>query len=501
MPETTPDDARSITGTPRYVRTLLQQHRWVLGVWLAGVVCLYTMLLPAGSPLRVGLVNTASLTALLIFLWAAIRMPPGARAVWWCMWVYLLLTVTGDIVYDVYLYHLQQEPFPSLADVLYLGSYLPMIAALALLVHRRQSGRNRETWIDTAVMSLAAVCVVATVVVMPLLTDTTAATLTTAVSIAYPLLDLVAMSVLIRLLIDMKRPNAALSLLAAAVACTLTADLAFQSLAAQGILDDSPTWVDGLFLASTLLMAAAVTGPGAAKIARPSPGKHRTKARLIGLAIAALTAPTLLAFSAWSEVGSGARLLAVVSIAIILLILWGSLMLISMVEQQSSLLADLARRDGLTGLANRRTWDFELDRVATRTTQQGIPLTVAMLDLDHFKSYNDRKGHPAGDCLLVDCARAWHAHLDPPAVLARYGGEEFAVLLPGTSLEEASAVLERVRKATPGAQTVSIGYAQREPGEPITATVDRADQALYRAKSTGRDRLVPADAQLSPIPR
>lgn len=113
MPETTPDDARSITGTPRHVRTLLHQHRWVLGVWLAGVVCLYTMLLPAGSPLRVGLVNTASVTALLIFLWAAIRMRPGARAVWWCMWIYLLLTVSGDIVYDVYLYHLQQEPFPA----------------------------------------------------------------------------------------------------------------------------------------------------------------------------------------------------------------------------------------------------------------------------------------------------------------------------------------------------------------------------------------------------
>jgi diguanylate cyclase (GGDEF)-like protein len=434
-----------------------------------------------------------------VFLWAASRMPPGARGVWWCLWVYLLLTVVGDVIYDVYLYHFREEPFPSVADLLYLASYVAMIAGLVLLVHRRQSGRNRETWIDTAVMSLAAACVVATVVVMPILTDTSAPALTTIVSVAYPLLDLIAMSVLIRLLIDVQRMNPALALLAAAVACTLTADLVFQSLAAQGLLEDAPAWVDGLFLAAILLLAAAATARGATTITRPTPGKHRTKARLVGLAAAALTAPTLLAFSVWSEVGSGARLLAVVSIAIILLILWGSLLLISMVEQQSRLLADLARRDGLTGLPNRRTWDFELERVATRTAEQGIPLTVAMLDLDHFKAYNDRNGHPEGDKLLVDSTRAWHSQLEPPALIARYGGEEFAVLLPGTALEEAAAILDRLRCATPGDQTVSIGYAQREPGEPISETVDRADHALYQAKSAGRDRIVAHEAALLPV--
>lgn len=489
---TSTEDSRA-PGRVRHVLRLGLQRRWTLAVWLAGVVCLLAMVVPVGSPPRVILINGSSIAATLIFLWAVLKMPGRSGTVWWCLWIYMALTVVGDLVYDYYLYHLNSEPFPSLADVFYLSSYGALIAALVILVNRRQSGRNRETWIDTAVMTLAAACVVATVVVVPILNDISSPDTSTIVALAYPLLDVIALSVLIRLLIDVDRVDPPLGLLTASIALTLTADLVFQSLAAQGLVEDAPAWVDVLFLAALFLLTAAVTARGASDISKPAPTNRRTKARLIGLAVAALTAPTLLAFSVWSEVGSGARLLAVVSIAIILLILWGSLLLISMVEQQAALLSDLARRDGLTGLPNRRTWDFELDRVAARTTEQRVPLTVAMLDMDHFKAFNDRFGHPKGDELLVDAARKWHSLLDPPAMLARYGGEEFAVLLPGTGLDQARSVLDRIRLATPGNQTVSIGYAERRSGEPITATVVRADQALYRAKETGRNRSVAWD--------
>ncbi len=466
------------------------QRRWALGVWLIGVVCLLAMVMPAGTPAHVILLHASNATAVLVMLWAAVRMPPGARAVWWSLWVYVLLTASGDVVYDVYQYHWDMEPFPSAADGLYFASYLALITALVILVHRRQSGHNRETWIDTAVMTLAAACLVATVVVVPMLNDSGVYDLSTAMAVAYPLLDVVALSVMIRLLIDVERMNLALSLVAVAIALTLTADLVFQSLVAQGVVESAPSWVDVLYLASNLLIAAAATARGAAGIARRARSTHRTKVRLIGLAVAALTAPSLLAYSVWSEVGSGARLLAVASIAVILLILWGSLILISMVEQQSALLADLARRDGLTGLPNRRTWDFALGRAADRSAEQGIPLTVAMLDLDHFKAYNDRHGHPEGDNLLMACARAWAACLAPPALLARYGGEEFAALMPGFQLDDARPVLDRLRAATPVGQTVSIGCAERAPDEPIVQTLQRADQALYTAKSSGRDRVV-----------
>ena len=120
---------------------------------------------------------------------------------------------------------------------------------------------------------------------------------------------------------------------------------------------------------------------------------------------------------------------------------------------------------------------------------------MAILDLDQFKAYNDRYGHPVGDTLLVDCARAWHSNLDPPAIIARYGGEEFAVLLPGTQLADAHHVLDRLRRATPGDQTVSIGYAERDPAESANETLHRADCALYESKSAGRDRAVAHAAQ------
>ena len=488
-------------GPFRRALDIVMQRRWVLGVWLGGVACLLALLLPVGSPEWVVVVRGSSIVAVLVFLWAAVRMPPGARGVWWGLWAFQVLTVAGDVVYDVYLYHFQEEPFPSVADVLYLASYIAVITALVILVRRRQPGRNRETWIDTAVMTVAAACVVATVVIMPMLTDSAAPELATMIALAYPLLDVVVLSVLIRLLVDVQRLNPALSLLTVSVAFTLTADLVFNSLVAQGVVEDAPVWVEVLFLAAILLLAAAVTAPGAATIARPSMTTHRTKARLVGLAVAALTAPTLLAFAVWGDVGSTARLLAVASIAVILLILWGALILMSMVEQQAALLADLARRDGLTGLPNRRTWDFELERVASRTFAQGAPLTVAILDLDHFKAYNDRNGHPAGDVLLMECARSWHSLLNPPALLARYGGEEFAVLLPGTLLVEADPILDRMRRATPGRQTVSIGYAQRDPAEPISETVDRADRALYEAKSAGRDRIMAHAAAVLQVSR
>ena len=85
---------------------LLRQNLWGVGVWLGGVICLVTMLLPADSAVRVVLVNAAGVAALLIFLAALLRMRSDARAVWWWMWVYLLLTVVGDLIYDVYRFHL-----------------------------------------------------------------------------------------------------------------------------------------------------------------------------------------------------------------------------------------------------------------------------------------------------------------------------------------------------------------------------------------------------------
>ena len=118
----------------------------------------------------------------------------------------------------------------------------------------------------------------------------------------------------------------------------------------------------------------------------------------------------------------------------------------------------LARTDSLTGVANRRAWDEELPRELARAARSGQTVCVALLDLDHFKDYNDEHGHQAGDRLLKAASAAWEGRLRKTDLLARYGGEEFAVLLPDCQLGNAMEIAERLRTAQPEG-TCSIGVA------------------------------------------
>jgi diguanylate cyclase (GGDEF)-like protein len=163
-------------------------------------------------------------------------------------------------------------------------------------------------------------------------------------------------------------------------------------------------------------------------------------------------------------------------------------------RRRGSALEDLAFTDALTGLGNRRAWETWLDAALHAAGPDGEPLCVAMLDLDHFKAYNDANGHPAGDALLATAAAAWRRELRPTDILARYGGEEFAAVLPACSLAGAHEVVERIRGATPLGQTVSAGIAQWDGSENAAALVARADAALYAAKTAGRDRALAAAA-------
>jgi diguanylate cyclase (GGDEF)-like protein len=115
-----------------------------------------------------------------------------------------------------------------------------------------------------------------------------------------------------------------------------------------------------------------------------------------------------------------------------------------------------------------------------------------MLDLDHFKDFNDREGHQAGDRMLKLCAAAWSSQLRATDILARYGGEEFSLLLPGCTVADACVLVERLREMTPEGQTLSAGIAAWDTEEPSAVLVGRADGALYQAKRAGRDRVVSA---------
>jgi diguanylate cyclase (GGDEF)-like protein len=152
----------------------------------------------------------------------------------------------------------------------------------------------------------------------------------------------------------------------------------------------------------------------------------------------------------------------------------------------------LAMTDPLTGVDNRRAWDAGLDRVLAVADDEHDAVTVALLDLDHFKAFNDARGHQSGDLLLQEAAAAWRDLLRPGDRLARYGGEEFIVLLPACDEAQAMCVVERLRGAVPAGETCSAGVAQWNGTESADTLVGRADAALYVAKAAGRDRAVAA---------
>jgi diguanylate cyclase (GGDEF)-like protein len=153
-------------------------------------------------------------------------------------------------------------------------------------------------------------------------------------------------------------------------------------------------------------------------------------------------------------------------------------------------LAAEARSDPLTGLGNRRVWDERLALELERAKRSDAPLAIAVLDLDLFKVFNDTYGHLAGDRLLHETSQAWVGLLRSTDLIARLGGEEFGVILADTNLAAAEAVMRRLGTVVSSGQTVSIGLTLHVQGEDTLTTVQRADQALYAAKSAGRNRIV-----------
>jgi diguanylate cyclase (GGDEF)-like protein len=152
-----------------------------------------------------------------------------------------------------------------------------------------------------------------------------------------------------------------------------------------------------------------------------------------------------------------------------------------------STLETVARTDELTGLPNRRAWHERLPLELARASRAGDSLPVAMIDLDHFKHYNDTNGHQAGDRLLKQIASVWSAELRETDLLVRYGGEEFALALPACPLNQALKLIDALRSIIPDGQSCSAGIALWNGSETADQLLGRADHALYEVKRTGRN--------------
>jgi len=207
-----------------------------------------------------------------------------------------------------------------------------------------------------------------------------------------------------------------------------------------------------------------------------------------------------------ADASLGGSLTIRVALTLILTVMFSNLFA-SFVRRLRSELETQVVTDPLTGAYNRRDLDRQIEETVERRRRHSVTASLLALDLDHFKTVNDRFGHQVGDLVLRNVVTAIRQRVRKLDVVFRTGGEEFLVLLPHTPLDRATIVAESLRAAITAAAsqgdhrlTVSIGVAEVDPSEDGEKWLRRADQALYQAKVAGRDRIEVAQAPTSPAP-
>ena len=187
------------------------------------------------------------------------------------------------------------------------------------------------------------------------------------------------------------------------------------------------------------------------------------------------------------------RTMMILVISMIYFLLWFGILYINKYRDKRT---NMAMRDQLTQSYNRHSFFEFVAKELSRSTRMGLTTSFALIDVDHFKKVNDQYGHGVGDLVLKQVPLIVASETRREDVLARYGGEEFIIMMPNTDLQGAKIVAERIRQAMASYEfehlhqvTLSIGVAEKQPEESVEACIDRADQALYRAKEKGRNRV------------
>lgn len=462
---------------------------WV-GILACGVLLIIVFLaLPYGRLAAGVYIIATALPAVAIAGATWYRIRPVPALAWRLLAAGVALTAVGDTIW-LWLDMQGREPFPSVADPVYLAAYPLYAAALWLLGGNEARGDGALT--DGLIIAASAGVVGWALLVVPYLHSPGMSTLQVVVSAAYPVADLILLPMVLRLVFLHRTRSRAHELILVGMTCVLVADVLY----AHGENTGSYTPggpIDALWPVSAILFAAAAWHPSSAVDPRghASPAELSTR-RLLILAAAAVQVP-LLSLITDHPIVDIDRVAAITAIIIFLLIITRMAGLMRRTQRQADALERLATTDPLTGLLNRRSSEQQLRREMARAERTKAPLHLAYLDLDHFKRYNDTYGHPGGDALLKALADAWSQDMRPTDVLARIGGEEFVVVLPETGGDAARQMIERLRSHVPYGQTCSAGLARFISGETMERLLERSDQALYEAKVQGRDQVVTAE--------
>jgi two-component system, cell cycle response regulator len=403
------------------------------------------------------------------------------RAAWIAMTASLALWATADLMWTLHYNHVEDPPFPNLADAFYLADYPFAYAGLILLLRSRLRPVRASLWLDGAVSGLTLAALTTALLYAPLLSATHGKPATVVVSLAYPVGDLLLLcSVGVALAVTGWRPGRAWALIALSIALTAIADAVYSYLESAG------TYADGSILstmwpASVLAMAVAAWQPRRREAVRPDAVTIVIPASFALLALGLLLYGWVADLPALAGILAAAGLLA--AMARCGLAFRENVMLLRGSREQ-------ALTDGLSGLANRRRLMSDLeDALATATVSSGR--TLAFFDLDGFKAYNDAFGHNAGDALLARLGRDLAASVSGSGSAYRLGGDEFCILLDRetdrvepTVTRAAYALSERGEGFTVSA---SFGVVQiPSEADSSEAALQLADGRMYAHKDSRR---------------
>jgi diguanylate cyclase len=473
---------------------LMRFHLAVAAIAVTGFLAV-----PDGSTLQMICQVAAGWFAAAMIVAGIRRRRPAMPVTWWLFALGVAGNATGILVEYILTISSAEPGFPSWADAAYLSLYPAIAAGLVLLIRRRTAHRDWSTLVDATTLTTGMGLLAWVFMIKPAASDPSIGLFGHIVSVAYPVGDLVLLAMTVRLMLSGGGRNTSFRLVCAALVCFLAGDGAW-AVINQMVWEPGPLAHKALadvYLVGYLLFGAAAVHPQVRTLTRAvAPRPIRIgRTLLAALTIASLIGPVLLVMQALRHQVTDALALALGCIALFLLVLTRMSQLLTQLDVQTEKVRELAVTDELTGLPNRRAWNTELPRTVERVRRTGDPLVVAVIDLDHFKNFNDAYGHPAGDRLLKEATAAWQEQLRAADHLARYGGEEFVLLLPDATPAQAREVLDRMRQATPLGQTFSAGIALWNGAETSDDLTARADAALYQAKNSGRNKIVEATHQ------
>jgi diguanylate cyclase (GGDEF)-like protein len=455
---------------------------------LAGLIALAVAqtVLPFGAEVRAWAYVAVAVAAISVAVAGVAINRPMRPLGWWLVVAGLAGWVLADALWTVETYVTKPDGYPVLSDAIYLPSYLVVVAGLLVMLWLHRGADSRGSVLDGTIVATGSAVFVTSVLIVPLARDDSLSRFGIVVSAAYPVGDvmLLVAAMLLWAVPDMR--SRSFMWLFASLLASFVPDMAWAA------FDHAPPerLANAVWLLVYVLLALAATDPSMRTLGKSTAsgfGAKNSRRRLALLGIG-LTMPALAILT--QEASDGLPLVGAGTVVISLLILARMAGLLNVIQAQAVQLAALANRDALTGAPNRRTWDHELSAACRDSTENGTPLAIAMLDIDHFKKFNDRHGHQAGDLLLREAVAAWSEVLGDRGILARYGGEEFAVLLPRHDVDEAVNTVYAMRAVMPSNQSFSAGVTIWDPNTEPSAALAQADRCMYDAKRDGRDRIV-----------